>query len=158
MIKVNEPVSLLDSAHSNPVTWYIVFGHAKNNYWFSPMLKVGFTHLYAVKFDGYNWIKVEPYTGYVDISILPFTNEHTILDVVNPDYSDILLVKRWCKRDFVRSPLILGPVTCVEAMLSLLGIRAPLVWTPWQLYKYLRKDHGKQTEGGRSISRATRAA
>ena len=30
-----------------------------------------------------------------------------------------------------------GPFTCVEAVKRALGLRAPLVWTPRQLYRHL---------------------
>lgn len=31
------------------------------------------------------------------------------------------------------------PYTCVEAVKRVLGVHAAAIWTPWQLYRYLRK-------------------
>ncbi len=33
---------------------------------------------------------------------------------------------------------------CVGAVKAVLGIRAPWVWTPWQLYRHLRKLNVKE--------------
>ena len=38
-----------------------------------------------------------------------------------------------------------GVFTCVSAIKHLLGMQAPFVWTPWQLYLYLKEQKDGRT-------------
>jgi hypothetical protein len=145
LIRVKAPRTLLDLAKHNEITWYVIFTDSPRDYWWTRWLRPGYRHIYAIKWDGFNWIKLEPFTSYVDVSILPYGPGARIHDVVNPKGNDILRVTRYCERDWIRAPWIFGPMTCVEGIKALLGIRAIHIWTPWQLSNYLRKHYGQQT-------------
>lgn len=153
-------MSLLDTAHKSPTYWFIVFEEAETQAWWNRYLKDGYSHVYAIQWDGAHWIRVEPRIGFVDVEVLPYGDDCNIFDVVETDWSDILHVTAW-REDRVRVPWIFGAVTCVEAIKSLLGIREQLILTPWQLAKYLRGIYGEQskkpgsnrrTKGARALS------
>jgi len=142
-------LSLLDLAHKDPIDWFIVFEGVETESWWNRLLKPGYSHVYAFRWDGFNWIKVEPRIGYLDVDIMPQ------IDV--SDCSDILHTVVWREIDRIRVPWGFGAINCVETMKALLGIRAPFIWTPWQLSKYLRAHHGKQTVSTKTDSSSTGA-
>jgi hypothetical protein len=124
--------------------YYVVFCQADLNI---PLLKKDYSHCYAMKWDGFNWIHFNPALGFTDISVLPQYDDDIRLALANERYTDIIHVSAWRKIRRWRTP---WPVafTCVEQIKALLGISAWWVITPWQLYKYLGGHHGdtvKQT-------------
>lgn len=76
-------------------------------------------------------MRVEPLTGYLHISVVL----GTLQDIVGEDNSAILrvVVNRSMR---MRYRWMLGPMTCVELVKHLLGIRCWAL-TPYQLYRYL---------------------
>ena len=146
-------MSLLDLAHRDPIDWYIVFEEVDSASWWNIFLKSGYSHVYAIRWDGFNWIKVEPRLGYVDVNILL---EPDALEIVHSKSVVILHTVVWRDCTRIRVPWGFGAINCVETMKSLLGIRAPFLWTPWQLSKYLRAQHGVtiETKEIRSSERA----
>ena len=49
----------------------------------------------------------------------------------------------WASRQPSKHYLIHGPLTCVNTAKHALGIEAPLVQTPWQLYRYLKAEESE---------------
>lgn len=60
-------------------------------------------------------------------------------DVIIPDSYLVKARPRTCSK----YPFVLN--TCVGQVKQFLGIKNPLLLTPYQLYKYLRKDNGQYT-------------
>ena len=130
------------------IDWYIVFGYSQEQYWWSRILKDGFDHCWAIRWDGTSWLVYHPALGTADVYTLDKHgyNEQTDLpEIVQfTEYVAILYVKINRDRGRVRIPWIFAPSTCVEAIKYLLGIRSFWTNTPYQLYKYLRKHYGTQ--------------
>lgn len=131
MIKVT-PHSLLDVKDKAFTDWYLIF--ESSDKWWSFIFKKGFGHVYAVRWTGDYWLKLESYSSYLDITLQPcFSNN--IQSIVESDCSAILHVRNW--RETKGYCIVFGAMSCVEQVKMLLGISG-LIFTPWQLYKYLR--------------------
>ena len=137
--------SLLESQHLIGLSHkrlYLVY-EDKEPHWWSYFFKSGYKHVSAVIFDGLFWIKMDFTLGYTDIDVLCYDWHDTIKDVTRDQDMITQYVEAWRKPRYrVRS--IFAPWTCVEAMKSLLGIRAWWVITPYQLYKYCEAHHGHE--------------
>lgn len=115
----------------------VVFGGGAALPW-QRLLKPGFRHCFVCLNDGRRWIVVEPLSCFTEVAVLDVPADfdlgrwfagHGLTAVPAP-------VRR------VRRPVGWGPFTCVEAVKRVLGLRAPWVFTPWQLYRRLRAGAG----------------
>lgn len=129
-------LDLLDVADRAGVTWYLVFIEAEAPYWWTRFFKPGFRHVYALRHDGQHWIMLQPRLDFIDIEVLPLPSYLTIQEIT--DSPNVIKVTAWRRPGRMRHPWIAGPVTCVEVIKGILGIRAFFLWTPWQLFKYCR--------------------
>ena len=131
---------LINLWEKSPTDWFIVFSGqgATDQYpWLCKFLgKV--QHCYAIRWDGQHWIKFNPLLGHTDIHVLDFTPQDNILTVVHDtDCFAIIRYRAWRESMFVRNPYP-TVCTCVEQLKALLGIRKWFLWTPRQLFDYLR--------------------
>ena len=147
--------SLLDAWDLVHIDWFIVFEHGDMPWKLAKLLKPGYRHCYAVRYDGHEWIYFHPHLGHTDIRVMAAPPGSTIFDVVSTGYSAIIHIDTQQKVGKVRQawPTFF---TCVEQIKALLGIRAGFVFTPWKLYKLLKgKGYGfYETENAREIARA----
>jgi len=124
------------TADTNRNAVLVVFSDETDIAWLR-VLKPGFRHCFAVVADPPYWVLYDPLSHRTNVDVLG-AFEMTELD-------------RWfqsrnCRT--VRTRQLNCPVrkqpfaffTCVEAVKRILGIRAPWVLTPWQLYR--RLSHG----------------
>jgi len=119
--------------------WFVVFEVAEEEHWHNKYLKMGYSHCYCIYETSGNWIAIHPHWSHTEIDISPLTTFPTIRDYagikarVIAYTSDIDPLKHCCT---------LGIMTCVDVVKRHLGIRAQFVFTPYQLYIYLRNHHG----------------
>jgi hypothetical protein len=118
--------------------YYVVFGRSMVSL---PFIERDYSHCYILKWDGFQWIMLNPAMGYTDMFILTCYEPDVRAALAGAEYTDIIHVSAW--RDIGRWRTAL-PVffTCVEQVKAFLGIRAWWILTPKQLYKYLRGKHG----------------
>lgn len=112
----------------------LVVFHDHGAFWFSKRLRWGFRHVFVViRSNGY-WVMLDGRDGVPVLQVVAgadydlagfYRREHgfTVLQVAAP-------------RLRPHSPLMLG--TCVGAVKRMLGLRAPWVLTPYQLFRYLK--------------------
>ena len=132
--------SLIDTWEQSLTDWYIVFEHGDMPYWWAKYLHPGIRHCWALRWDGFNWIAFHPNLGHTDIEILPYGSYEDIENIrIDTDCSVIIHVKVWRESTRIRS-LWPTAVTCVEQIKALLGIRKWFLFTPYQLFKYLRNQ------------------
>ena len=144
-------VSFLDDWYYEYTDWYVIFEHGDMPWLLSNLLQPGFRHVWAVRWDGFNWIAFNPRLGATTIEILPFGPKDKIQNVVNvTNCSVIIHVNVRQNHSRIRNP---WPTlfTCVEQMKGLLGIGGIKTWwiyRPYQLFKYLLKEprYGTQIE------------
>jgi hypothetical protein len=100
-------------------------------------LRRGFRHCFVmVRVDG-GWIVCDAMSHRTDLNVV---GDFTADELTNFYRSIGFMVIRTRIR---RAPLRLAPVrpyTCVEAVKRVLGLHAPWILTPWQLYKKLRGE------------------
>lgn len=126
-------VSLLDTANRFPVEWWLVYSDTDRPHWWNRWLAPRYRHVSAYRRDGRVWLAYLPNAEFVDVHILR-TDEQPW-----PQSAIVQRVVALRREGAVRSRLFLGPITCVEHMKALLGIRAWFLRTPLQLYRYCRR-------------------
>jgi len=99
-------------------------------------LRSGFRHCFCLLRRPVGWIVCDP------------VKSRTRLEVVAP-YDEPTLLNHYRERDMVALAgtcldvrpgwLAFRPLTCVEVVKRVIGLHAPLVWTPHQLYRALRR-------------------
>jgi hypothetical protein len=111
--------------------WYLAF--RPTQMWYRHVLQPGYGHVAALGYREGVWVYFDPGSDFSDIMLIdgPDLKPEDML----PDHQ-IVLVEARRRKQIHRWPWIFGPVTCVEAIKSLLGIRNPLIWTPYQLFRY----------------------
>ncbi|MEO0391972.1 MAG: hypothetical protein AAF213_01860 [Pseudomonadota bacterium] len=98
-------------------------------------LKPGFRHCLAVIDDGAGWLLFDPLAGYFWVERLAVPPGWDL-----PGYYESVgytVVSAQTQQPARQAPP--GPMTCVEAIKRLLGLHKPLIITPHQLYRHLRK-------------------
>ena len=135
--------SLLESKHLvglHKTALYLIYENKPDGLWWQRFLKTGYKHVFAVRFDGFFWIKTELTIGFMDSEVLPYYDHATIDVVLKGRVCSYQYVQAWRK---MRYRSLFAPLSCVEGMKAMLGIRAWYVLTPYQLYKYCEANHGK---------------
>lgn len=114
----------------------VAFGDAARPRWLKLLAK-GFRHcLIAIK-DGGRWVVCDPLSHWTEIAVLPCLPEHVIAArLVAAGY--LVVPARACAPEPAPQPW--RPYTCVEAVKRALGLRAPWVLTPKQLFRRLTAD------------------
>lgn len=107
-------------------------------FWWMRFLKKGFYHCLVALGDGQSWILIDPLVAQIDMIVVGHAD------------MDIFLTKNGYRtlHVCVESPksrrLYLRPYSCVETVKRFLGIQNPFLWTPYQLYLFLKnKKIGK---------------
>ena len=112
----------------------LVLFTGKADLWWLRLLRPGFRHcLVAVEQPG-GWIVLNPLSHRVDIEFCPGIDEAVLRGHFEAT-GGICVATRL--GDPPPRPAPWRPFTCVEAVLRVLGLRAPWVFTPWQLYRVL---------------------
>jgi len=114
----------------------VVFSGQADLKWLK-MLRPGYRHCFALVQSGEHWVLYNPLSNGTEVEVWPGDQEQTIRAwLVQNGYQVIDETVR------PRDPRTLpwSPFSCVEAVKRVLGLRAPGVFTPWQLYRYLKKD------------------
>ena len=109
--------------------------------WWLKVLKPEFRHVSVAIEDGAG--------GFVFYN--PMLSASEIVRVVGPEKiirekmeNTGFLVVPTKTREIPKKPLAIRPYNCVEGVKRALGINAPWVFTPWQLYKILVKKANKK--------------
>ena len=111
---------------------YIVFTTG-NSHWWTSFLHPTISHCYIIKPDGDRWLVYgKAHKGFdlftVD-SISAIIRDSTIIKVrPNKKGQSLFMIN-----------------SCVGNVKQYLGVRHPFIWTPYQLMKYLRNNHGIKT-------------
>jgi hypothetical protein len=108
--------------------------------WLRP-LRRGFRHCFVVLRAGPVWLACEPLKDRIELDALELPGQFDLASFYRAQGHRVLLGERPLPRK--RRRFALAPLTCVTVVKRLLGIDAPWVWTPWQLYAHLcGPEHG----------------
>ena len=128
--------SLLELEGRAWVEWWLVFTSTDYGHWWNRYLDPGFLHVSALRISRDRWIHVEPAMDYCRVETLDAPIYASPRDLAHPG-ARILRVRSFIQEERLRHPWIVGPVTCVETIKALLGVRAFFLWTPKQLHDYV---------------------
>ncbi|MGQ9371002.1 hypothetical protein [Azospirillum sp. ST 5-10] len=120
------------SAAPPPRAWVVFSGTAE--LWWLRLLRPGFRHCFVVLNDGRHWVIVDPLAPFTEVAVLDLPAGFDL-----PGWFrgiGLTPVAAGLRRG-LRRPAPWAPFTCVEAVKRVLGLHAPLVLTPWQLYRRL---------------------
>ncbi|MBJ7414764.1 MAG: hypothetical protein JHC88_04745 [Niveispirillum sp.] len=114
----------------------LVFCHETEIAWLRG-LKPGFRHVFVALPAPGGWITIDPLSTLLEVEYHPL-----------PPDTDLAAWFRMRGHHVLESPLHpplptqwpFTPLTCVSVAKRILGIRAPLILTPWQLYRHLGGD------------------
>ena len=144
---------LLDTIGRYPTEWWLVYKNTDRPHVLTRWLKPGFQHVNAYRRDGRVWVAFQPHGGFLDIHVLR-TDAYPWAD---EPYTAVQRVSVMREANYLRARFFVGPITCVEAIMGLLGMRALWVRTPWQLHEHVRKHHA-QPQDPRSDRRGNAVA
>jgi hypothetical protein len=107
--------------------------------WLRP-LRRGFRHCFVVMRADSVWLACEPLKDRIELDALAVPDDFDLAAFYCQQGHRVLLGERLPAR--ARSRFALAPMTCETVVKRLLGIDAPWVWTPWQLYAHLSGPKG----------------
>ncbi|MBP2313382.1 hypothetical protein [Azospirillum soli] len=146
-----------------PRAWVVFRGDAE--LWWLRLLKPGFRHCLALLNDGRRWVMVDPLATFMDVAVLDVAPGWDLPGWFRGQGMEVVAAP--VRRGLTR-PAPWGPFTCVEAVKRVLGLHAPFVVTPWQLYRRLtlspfrqapireeRPAHGQSVSDAAAVVAAT---
>lgn len=101
------------------------------------LLRPGFRHCFTVVGRHDRWVIVDPMSSFTNLGVIAGPD----IDEVAEWYRQFgFTVIQTVVRREAAPPAEWRPFTCVEAVKRVLGIRAPWVITPWQLYRHIARS------------------
>lgn len=104
------------------------------------LLRRGFRHCFVVLSAGPRWLACEPLKDRIELAVLDLPREFNLARFYGEQGHRVLVGHR--PPPGPRRRFALAPLTCVTVVKRLLGINAPWVWTPFQLYAHLSAPAG----------------
>lgn len=132
-------------------TFFALFGRTCRPHWWTRWLHPDFQHCAVVKWDGIEYLLLEPSSELLDVRVVMEQIELTF-EVVR-----IVRCRRFHVKPGLRVPHILSPFTCVEVCKAFLGVCSPLIVTPFQLYTHLVENLIEESEHGKADQAVTTA-
>ena len=105
------------------------------------LLRPGFRHCFAVVGRDERWVVFDPMSSFTNLGVF---SGPTIDDVAEWYRQFGFTVIKTVVRREGSPPAEWRLFTCVEAVKRVLGIRAPWVITPWQLYRHIGRIKSKK--------------
>ena len=117
---------------SDPLRRAVVVFHGHGVRGWRRLLRPGFRHCFAAMEEGGYWILFDPQEGRPELRVLAGSDFDLAAFYRESGYDAVETTVR--EAGFVLPVL---PATCVAAVKRIIGLRAPLVLTPRQLYRRL---------------------
>ena len=114
------------------------------------VLRAGFRHCFVVLRDGSVWLACDPLKDRIELSVLSVPESFDLPGFYAARGHRVLAGAT--RPDLPRRGFAIAPLTCVTTAKRLLGVRAPCVWTPWQLYRQLEADGFRRLDVQRSAA------
>lgn len=127
---------LLELEHETLVEYWLVFTPAATVRWWSRFLAPGFGHVYALRWSPRGWLRLDPGMDFLRLEFVDAPVYASPRQFTEPG-ARLVRVEARIRPETMRAPWIWSPVTCVEAVKALLGIRRFWLWTPQQLFRHL---------------------
>ena len=115
---------------------YVAFG-GHPTHWWTKFLKKGFYHCFLILGNGREWCIIDPVMHFTDFIIVK--TQHIESFFLRQGYQLVRTTPHFPQK----ISFFLRPCTCVETVRRFLGIQAPNLWTPYQLFCHLIKKKEK---------------
>ena len=99
------------------------------------LLRPGFRHCFVLVYRQGCWVIYDPLSHRTNLAVISGPTMEQLAGWYKEN--GLRVIQTTVRRAPLRSAP-LRPFTCVEAVKRVLGIRAPWISTPWQLYRYLQ--------------------
>ncbi len=113
---------------------WVVFTNQTDLPWLR-ILKIGYRHCFIIIRDGEHWVSIDPMANYMDVGL------HQVIDGVDLPYwlesQGHQVIQAGLNSNIDKAAPWMF-FTCVEACKRVLGIHNRFVFTPYQLYRYLK--------------------
>jgi hypothetical protein len=117
------------------------------------LLRPGFRHCFAALQIGGGWVACDPLKDRIQLALVPRPPDFDLAAFYASQGHRVLVGRTAAQPP--RAPVLPSLLTCVAIVKRLLGIRAPTIVTPWQLYRHLRHC---ETPGAWRVFAADRSA
>jgi hypothetical protein len=118
-------------------------------------LKPGYRHCFVAVRDGGSWLVCDPVKDRMELVLLTLPARFDLAQFYAGRGHRVLVGRT--RPDLPRRPLLPTPLTCVAVVKRIVGVRAPWVLTPWQLFRHLsRGPAGWQTAAHELLDMPTR--
>lgn len=122
----------------------VVFHGVGSNHPLDPYLRPGFKHVFIAVVSGPYWVVLDGYRGVPHAQVVaPAEYDLGEFYAAQPD----MTVLSYPRRITPQSRWPLAVANCVGMVKNLLGVSAPLAFTPWQLYMRLRTNGAARYQG-----------
>lgn len=119
-----------------PCEAVVVFSGSAAARWLR-LLKAGFRHCFLAIQSAGMWIIYDPLATGTELTIVGAMDSDDVAAFFTGQGLTAVTTRT---RRLTRTPVPWRPFTCVEAVKRGLGIRDGSIWTPWQLYQYMKKN------------------
>jgi hypothetical protein len=130
----DHPIQSSAGGREDPFSVLVVFADDGGCVWLR-FLRRGFRHCFVLLRAGSVWLACEPLKHRIELDVLALPPEFDLAAFYGAQGYRVLQGRRLPSRP--RRPFAPAPLTCVTVVKRLLGVYAPWVWTPWQLYAHL---------------------
>lgn len=127
---------MIATADTDGVPGLVVFVDNRTRAVLQP-LRPGFRHCFAALSIGDRWIACDPLKDRIQLALIPRPADFDLAAFYAGQGHQVLVGRTGGGPG--RPPAMPSLLTCVAIVKRLLGIRAPTVVTPWQLYRHLRR-------------------
>lgn len=114
--------------------------------WWLRLLRPGFRHCFVTVETAAGWVVAEPLSHCVRVDCVAVPPG---FDLAGWYRAHGMVVVETAVAAAPRRALPWRPFTCVEMVKRVLGLRAPLVLTPWQLWRHLDQNRKKSVDAER---------
>ncbi len=117
----------------------VVFHGDGAGFWPAFLGRDGFRHCFVVVPSGDYWVLLDGRAGSPRLDVIGSTKDSAAAYYRREGFTIVEVSTR--QRPPLWWPWMFH--NCVGATKAVLGVRAPWVWTPWQLYRHLRRRNQK---------------
>lgn len=119
---------------------WVVFSGKTDLSWLR-CLKKGFRHCYVLINDGKCWVSVDPMAHQTDIVVHSVPADFDLPGWFRAREHEVLPVRL---SGAPKKPAPIAFFTCVEAVKRMIGLHKASVFTPWQLYQFLKSQNNEE--------------
>lgn len=102
-------------------------------------LRRGFRHCFFVLRINDRWLAFDPLKGSLEINYLDLPSNFNLAKFYH-DQGHVVMCGKHAKNINKKNAFV-EFLTCVNITKRFLSLRSFWIWTPWQLYRFLNKDH-----------------